>query len=202
MRFRWIERLASANVANEPWRAAAALCEEFITGDMLLMHAGLIGSADVSRMREACQALIGRLDISETVARHIFAALVEFSDNVAFYSDLQVDIDGQRHLGGLGFIAAMRDGDKVEAISANPCTPERAAQVIETVKEVNAMDQDEVRRRYREKSRQRTTQDSKGAGLGFLHIARSTRHPMEAHMVPGDDHAILILNAAFSIERK
>lgn len=200
MSFSWAKAFAGAGAESDTRAQLAALCHEFLTGDLLLLHGGLVGSADVSRMREACQALIGRVGVSEMVARHLFSALVEFSDNIAYYSKLQVEQAGYRHLGGLGLVAAVREDGHIAAYSANPCERERGERVLETVAAVNALTPEEVRRLYRDKSRQRTARDSKGAGLGFLHIARSTPRPIEAALVPGEEHFILILSAAFSIQ--
>jgi len=50
------------------------------------------------------------------------------------------------------------------------------------------MDKDELRRYYKEQRKKNTPEDSKGAGLGFIELARKSVKPIEFSFQPIDEH--------------
>ncbi len=185
--------------STSPWdqSAIAALAGDLGAGGVLMVYGGLIAPADVARLRDNVRASVTRLEVTDAVVRKVFSAVVEFADNIAHYShDAVRDSAGER-LGGMGVVTVRRIDDRIEVVSANPAPSDSARKVVEEVARINALARDDLRRVYREKSRRRTTKESKGAGLGLLHIARTTPHPIQAHLAQTADRDILLLGIAF-----
>jgi len=100
------------------------------------------------------------------ITKRVFGIFVEQAQNVIRYSKDRIAE------GGTGTVAISRaeDGFLIEAI--NPMDHENAAGLQKNLDELKAMDSKELRKAYKQRLRDGPPEGSKGAGLGFIEMAR------------------------------
>jgi len=100
------------------------------------------------------------------ITKRVFGIFVEQAQNVIRYSKDRIAE------GGTGTVAISRaeDGFLIEAI--NPMDHENAEGLQKNLDELKAMDNKELRKAYKQRLREGPPEGSKGAGLGFIEMAR------------------------------
>lgn len=109
-------------------------------------------------------------------ALKVFAIFVEQVENVINYSVEKDPIDSEMSFGivvigkkdGLFFISG---GNKIEN--------EKVQKLEENLSKLTSMDKDELKAYYKERRRADKEHDSKGAGIGFIEMARKSSRPIE-----------------------
>jgi hypothetical protein len=110
------------------------------------------------------------------VALKVFAIFVEQVENVINYSVEKDPLDSEMSFGivvigkkdGLFFISG---GNKIES--------EKVDRLEANLSKLVSMDKDELKAYYKEKRRADKEDDSKGAGIGFIEMARKSSRPIE-----------------------
>ena len=100
------------------------------------------------------------------ITKRVFGIFVEQAQNVIRYSKERIAT------GGTGTVAISRaeDGFLVEAI--NPMDEQNVVDLRQNLAELKVMDSKELRRAYKQRLRDGPPEGSKGAGLGFIEMAR------------------------------
>jgi len=108
------------------------------------------------------------LDNNDDITTRVFGIFVEQAQNIIRYSQNRL---GE---GGLGTVAigTSDEGFIVEAI--NPMNSENIDSLRNKLNELQKMDQKELRKAYKQRLKDGPPQGSKGAGLGFIDIARKS----------------------------
>jgi hypothetical protein len=103
--------------------------------------------------------------------------------------------------GGIGAIRVQRQNTPIgiHVAAANRVDPQTGHKVVERVETIAAMSHDERRKLYRQRARSRTDNESHGAGLGLLHIARAEGAAIDARLDTTDDNPILLLHVTFPL---
>ena len=125
------------------------------------------------------QALKSKLAFDETdkqVARGVFSLLVEQVQNVIRYSAEFEPPDDEKSELRYGVFTIGKTGDKFYVTCGNMVRRDDVRRLELMLGEIKNMDRDEIRTRYKELLRSETPDGSKGAGVGFLDIARRARH--------------------------
>ncbi len=127
-------------------------------------------------------ALKSKLAIDETdkkVARSLFSILVEQVQNVIRYSaEYEPPEDETSELRYGVLIIGKKDND-FYVTCGNMVVNEDMQQLSDNLAEVQRMDKAELKARYKETLKGDTPDGSKGAGVGFLDIARRARNGFE-----------------------
>lgn len=128
-----------------------------------------------------------------------FSILVEMNQNIIHYSleTITTQQDNQPETTvGCGIIAIGNTDSHYFILSGNTIDLGEVGRLKTIIEQLNEMDDDSLRKLYREKRKQDPDQQSKGAGLGFIEIARKTSTPMEYDFSEIDrDHAFFSLKA-------
>ena len=108
------------------------------------------------------------LDNNEDITTRVFGIFVEQAQNIIRYSQDRI---GE---GGLGTVAIgfSDKGFLVEAI--NPLDKENIESLKNKLDNLQQMDQKELRKAYKQRLREGPPEGSKGAGLGFIDMARKS----------------------------
>jgi hypothetical protein len=124
-----------------------------------------------------------------TMAR-MFALVVEKAQNIMHYSAEQVfETDGQgnsRHA-GQGIIAIGQEAGHYFVLSGNLVETSKIEKLRDHLRRLQQMSREEIKSYYREKRKHPPDQESKGAGLGFLEMARKASKPLEFEFTPVDE---------------
>jgi hypothetical protein len=141
----------------------ANFCEQAVKDGVLFYYKG-----------EFSQNVIGAM--TDTLKQRF----VEMSQNIMHYADADVT-----HGAKTGALAVGKNGDsKYWVVAGNPVRIEHVERIKEKIEPLRSMTIDEIKAAYREQLRN-DEQDtlSRGAGLGFLTVAREASEPLEYQIV-------------------
>jgi hypothetical protein len=128
------------------------------------------------------------------VALKVFSIFVEQVENVINYS---VEKDPLSSEMSFGIVVIGKDDDTYFISGGNQIENEKVQKLEEMLNKLNQMDKDELKAYYKEKRRADREGDSKGAGIGFIEMARKASAPMEFNFKPIDED-----NSFFTIKIK
>jgi hypothetical protein len=112
--------------------------------------------------------------------KDIFEISVEMLQNILFYSYGNRENSEKKHEAD-GTFKVLYDScnDTYTMISENIITTEQKEKIQQRVEGLDELNEKEIRRKIREKMRNRESQHEKGAGLGFLLMAKKAIEPLK-----------------------
>jgi len=136
------------------------------------------------------QALKSKLAIDETdkqVARGVFSLLIEQVQNVIRYSAEFEPPDDEKSVLRYGILIIGNMDDTFYVTCGNMVRNEDVPRLNRNLTEVKKMDREELKLKYKELLRSDAPEGSKGAGVGFIDIARRARNGFTFDFHPVDD---------------
>jgi|SRR3989339_806883 len=110
----------------------------------------------------------------------VFALVVEQAQNIIFYSsevhETKGDIAGDV---GIGIISLGVEDGHYFVLCGNKIRNDQVAPLRTRLQELKQMNADELKAHYKERRRADTQEGSKGAGLGFIEMARKASQGFE-----------------------
>ncbi len=88
---------------------------------------------------------------------------------------------------GTGQIMVGREGEQFYVSCGNPVNRKREARIKERIDTINSMSREELKAYYKEQRRKGPDEDSCGAGLGFIEMARKASRPLQYRFDPISD---------------
>ncbi|PUA17786.1 SiaB family protein kinase [Glaciimonas sp. PCH181] len=160
-------------------------CEIATKRNVIFYYGGYFSQNIISAMADAVKMRIQHVGAAGQTRRKLFSSFVEMAQNIIHYSSDSVDPAGQtdsqiRH----GSVCICTKGDKFFLHCANPIKTEVADRLHEKLVQLRTMTMDEIKTAYKEMLRADTPEDSKGAGLGLLTVARDASEPLEFEFCP------------------
>jgi anti-sigma regulatory factor (Ser/Thr protein kinase) len=133
-------------------------------------YSGLLSEEVLSTFSGIVREQMSEMEDDAEITKRVFGIFVEQAQNVIRYSKDRISE------GGTGTVAISRaaNGFLIEAI--NPMNPEHAEGLQQNLAELKAMDSKELRKAYKQRLREGPPEGSKGAGLGFIEMARKADH--------------------------
>lgn len=123
-------------------------------------------------------------ETSTNVMQKVFSIFVELMQNVINYSAEKGAAEtGEAELRFGVLIIGKRD-DQFYIQCGNYISPSQQAPLREKLNRIQGMDKDELKRYYKEQRRKEAADGSKGAGLGFIEMARRASQPLEFEILP------------------
>ena len=131
-------------------------------------YSGLLSEEVLTAISSIVREQVTDIDNNENLTTRVFGIFVEQAQNIIRYSEERLA------LGGIGTVAIghSNDGFIVEAI--NPMNAENVERLKENLKDLQQMDSKDLRKAYKQRLREGPPEGSKGAGLGFIEIARKS----------------------------
>ena len=123
---------------------------------------------------------------AETKTQRVFAVFVELAQNIVHYSaEFEQSVIGRA---GVGIIILTEKQNLFYLSSGNMVLNEKVEKIKAKCEKVNAMNKDELKAYYQELIRgERPKDDSRGAGLGIVDIARKCDSPIKCTIDHVDD---------------
>lgn len=124
-----------------------------------------------------------RLEMTKrTIITRVFSVIIENAQNILHYSDAPSaetdvfeDMGEYRH----GFLAIGHDQEHYWVISGNMIDNKKVDQLRKNLTKLQQMSKVELKHYYLEQRRKPMDEKSKGAGLGFIEMARKASRPLE-----------------------
>lgn len=156
-------------------------CELARQKQVIFYYVGYFSQNIVTAMAEAVRLRLEQSGTAGPIRRRLFSSFVEMAQNIIHYSaDLltpaQQDHNEMRH--GSVCIGVDAEGRHF-LLCSNPIALDLAETLRERLETLRAMTLDEIKASYRESLRNEAPEDSKGAGMGFLTMARDASEPLE-----------------------
>ena len=114
---------------------------------------------------------------SKTI-KTVFSIFVEMAQNVSYYSADKIATGDKKNIGD-GLIIINEIDDHFNITSGNLIKKAQIEKVTEKIEHINSLDKDNLKKFYKEQSRIPREENSKGAGLGFIFIAKKSQNPLE-----------------------
>lgn len=128
-------------------------------------------------------------DASRGTVIKVFSLIIEQAQNILHHSDEKLpSMDHETgELLNVGIIAVGYDGEHYFLLCGNKIEKSKVGPLQEILSRLQKMDKEELKQFYREKRRQEKHDDSPGAGLGFIEMARKASQPIEFKFIPVDE---------------
>jgi len=114
-------------------------------------------------------------DVQRTTAMKVFAIFIEQVQNVINYSQERNDFDSDM---GMGIIVVGEREGKYFIVGGNKMQNSKVAILESNLADLVAMNKDELKAFYKQKRHHNENDESKGAGLGFIEMARKASEPL------------------------
>lgn len=127
-------------------------------------------------------------DVGTSVIQRVFTILIEQMQNIIRYSADRVASEAQGAETAWGQIIVGRDDDGTYFVSCGNRIRSADTQKLQhKIEQVQHMPADELKQFYKKMRRQGPDADSKGAGLGFIEMARKAKEPLSFSIEPLDE---------------
>lgn len=157
-------------------------CTQAMKDGMLFYYTGEFSQNVIGAMTDTLKHRLDSSGVTGPARRKVFSAFVEMSQNVLNYADPEPD--GSK----TGSLAVGQNGEhKYFVMCGNPVRVEFVDRIKEKVEPLRCMTVEEIKAAYREQLRndehEAADTVSRGAGLGFLTVARDASEPIEYQIV-------------------
>lgn len=148
---------------------------------VIFYYVGYFSQHIVGAMAEAVKLQLEVAGVAGPTRRKLFSCFVEMAQNIIHYSAESLtppshDDGEMRH----GSVCIRRAADgRFLLLCANLVEPDTADQLRVKLDALRHMTLDEIKQAYRQTLREDVPADSKGAGMGFLTVARDASAPLD-----------------------
>jgi hypothetical protein len=140
-------------------------------GIVFLSYGGFLSQALISSMTEALEKEAEYYEIGMGASSNIFTVFVEMSQNVMNYSKTISESDKSFKPQGLIVVSKTPEGN-YSVHSQNVLSLEDKEKIEPKLLEIQSMDKDQIKKRYRELRKSGQNTHGKGGGIGFYEIAK------------------------------
>ena len=168
--------------------------------NVIFYYSGLFSQNIVAAMAEALKQRLAHSGNKAATQRKVFSTFIEMAQNVIHYSaDTFSDVDQQDDELRHGAVWIGESDNKFFIVCGNPVDINQVARMRHKLDALQTMSQEEIKAAYKTQLRNETEATSKGAGLGFLTVARDASEPIEFHFddQPDGKTAMFYLKAKF-----
>jgi hypothetical protein len=152
-------------------------------------YVGYFSQSIVTAMAEAVRLRMEQTGVAGSIRRRLFSCFVEMAQNIIHYSadTLTPPEQDQNELRHGSVCIGVDDEGRYFLLCANPVAIDLADTLRERLETLRTMTLEEIKASYRESLRSEAPEDSKGAGLGFLTMARDASEPLEFEFQTTED---------------
>lgn len=167
---------------------------------IIFFYTGYFSQNIISAMADSVKQKLASDETSGTTTRKVFSTFIEMAQNVVHYSeDHLTEETATDHEMRFGTVAVGREEDRYFIVCGNVVETGKIPALRDKLNSIRAMSLDEIKAAYKQQLRSETEPTSKGAGLGFLTLARDAAAPIEYFFVNmherDEAHAFFYLKA-------
>jgi hypothetical protein len=145
----------------------------------MLSYTGYVSEGVLYSLGEALKQKLSLDQTDKNVSKRLFSVFVEQVQNIIRYS-------ADRQEGGtppvelsVGMIVVGREKEELFVVCGNEISAKAQPRLAERLSALAAMDKEELKQHYRERLKEDPDQESKGASIGLIEIARRSSRPIE-----------------------
>lgn len=162
--------------------------EEMHDNGVILYFNGPVSQSVVESIAELMRSKMRAEEAGMGSVQRVFAVLVEQMQNIVRYStERHVDNPEQQGEMAHGQVVVGREEDgRFFVACGNRILAEDSGDLAEQIELLQSMDRDELKAYYKERRKAPDCVTHKGAGLGFVEMARKAARPLDYDIVPVD----------------
>jgi len=155
------------------------------------------GAVSQDILVEIGQIIRNKFGVDKSLKK-IFAVFVELSQNIMHYSAERVINPRDGKDVGVGIILFKEYDDTFMLTSGNQLKNSSRDRVVEKIQRINELNQEQLKELYKEQRRKPQEDESKGAGLGLIEIARKSSENINYKITEIDDeNSFFVMNVKF-----
>ncbi|WCM23576.1 SiaB family protein kinase [Paraburkholderia bryophila] len=156
--------------------------------NLIFYHKGYFSHSIVAAMSEVVKLQLEVAGVSGPTRRKLFSSFIELAQNIVHYSSDSL-VEGGSEGGAIreGAVCISTEGERHLMLCMNPIATSAVGQLRERLEPLRNMSLEEIKQAYKLTLRADTPEESKGAGLGFLTMARDASAPLEFAFYPRGD---------------
>lgn len=147
---------------------------------ILLYYTGEFSQNVVATIGDSLKKRLETTNASSSARRKVFSTFMEMAQNIVHYGQADGGTEGT-------FAVGRTDDERFFLVCGNPIHLEHVPHLQEKLEPLRRMTLDEIKLAYREQLRNDDHHEqnpgSKGAGLGFLTVAREASEPIDYRIV-------------------
>lgn len=145
--------------------------------DVIFYYVGYFSQSIIAAMADAVKLRVEYAGGVAVTRRKLFSSFIEMTQNIVHYSSEKAGNEEASMRHGAMFISLT--DQRYYLHCANPVNADAAVKLRQKLEHLRSLTIDEIKLEYKEMLRSETPPDSKGAGLGFLTMARDASAPLE-----------------------
>jgi len=151
---------------------------------IVFFYVGYFSQPVVTAISEVIRARLENVGAAGPTRRKIFSSFIELSQNIMHYSSDALVPEGQieNQMRRGSFCIGTKD-DAFFLLSANPVATANVKAIRDSLEPLRSMSVDQIKEAYKKALRDEAPEASKGAGLGFLTLARDASEPLDFEFV-------------------
>ena len=167
---------------------------------IVFAYSGYITESVLGSVGDALKQKLTYEDADTRTIRSVFAVFVEQMQNIIRYSVEQLpprNVSGGTGELRYGILTIGQEGTDYVVHAGNLVRAGDVPQMRERLSALQRMSRDDMKTAYKDQLRNGPPEGSKGAGIGFIEIARRASKPIEFDFMAVDaDHAFFALKAS------
>jgi len=161
--------------------------------DLVIMNfKGLITQSSIVDLAKTVESTLHSFYEEETKIRTIFEIIIEIMQNMLSYSYDSVDLGDNTYQSNGDIRITLNKSTHTYLInSGNLINVTKRESIQNSLDEINTLNFDELKEAYKERRRSRRRNHGRGAGLGFLDIARKSKNKLEYNFLENDENSLM-----------
>lgn len=145
-------------------------------------------------MAEISRDIRDKLADKPTASRRLFSVFMELSQNILYYSAEKITFSNRND--SVGIILITERDESYIFSCGNLVENEYLEELVTSCETINSLDREDLRKFKREvRNSPNPAERSKGAGIGLIHVALTSRHPLEVeHRRLDEKHSFFALS--------
>ena len=177
--------------SNMKYAQYREFCEIACKRRVIFYYVGYFSQSIIAAMADAVKMGVEHNGAAGQTRRKLFSSFVEMAQNIIHYSaDALTPEDKTDREMRHGSVCIGVDDDKYFLICANPIKAEVAERLRENLENLRTMTMEEIKIAYKKMLQSDAPEDSKGAGLGLLTMARDASEPLEFDFAPSRETGV------------
>ncbi|MBF0420398.1 MAG: hypothetical protein HQL78_09565 [Magnetococcales bacterium] len=163
----------------------------------LFCYSGYVNEGVLSGIGQAIKQKLSMEKIDARTIRDVFSVFVEQVQNVIRYAaEAQPDASPSTNVLSYGTLTVGRDAENFFVSCSNRMARGDVTRLQQQLSMIRELDRESLNKLYKQILKGEVPTGSKGAGVGFVHIARNASKPIEFSFIEiNDDYAFFSMKA-------
>lgn len=158
---------------------------------IVFSFSGYLSEGILYSLGDALRHKMALEDTDLTTIKKVFSVFVEQAQNIIRYSAEKVTAaDGRNIELSSGMVTIGTEGGRFFIVCANTILEEDVARLRTRLETLRNMGKDEIKAYYKNQLREAPEEDSRGATIGLIEIARRASEPLEFDFQPLDEEHV------------